>query len=487
MIFIRPGSVTLHRAFRVQQAGSEFFMEGIMGNLKNGFVPARRWRLFLSALAVGILAAPSGLTAARHGVDLRLLLLDGTQLRGELLAVKGEDLLVQGRSGSGIQVGIRDIAEVHIVRENRVGKGIIGGLAAGFALGCLISIPYMAEEHNEMGLYPLVVLGGVGGGFGALAGLGAGLIASSDEKIYCRDRSESWRNVALKRFQRLARFRDVDGPLAGSSTMPAAAAATLPPVPAQEKFRRWHLGSTILHTLPSYTRAARAFSNGLRYGDPITAGPVASARRSDYDGVKNWLGLDGISCGYSLDRRWTIGFLFNPRSRRDYISGDKTMEVSGMAADTNWYMDIQSHAYFLTASYSVVVADGFPRDKALRLNAGLGWNRTRFNYREYGYKMNAYSYDDPTWFNYSGGTEVQSSSAISAMIEAEAVHYFNTRWTLALDAGFRYVPLRVRAAETAGFINWKEPLPDQSPVLTIPGTTLNIGGFYCGIKLGFNL
>jgi len=30
-------------------------------------------------------------------------------------------------------------------------------------------------------------------------------------------------------------------------------------------------------------------------------------------------------------------------------------------------------------------------------------------------------------------------------------------------------------------------LPDQSPVLTIPGTTLNIGGFYCGIKLGFNL
>lgn len=457
-----------------------------MGKSKSGIVPARRRRLFLSFLAMGILAAPAGLAAARHGADLRLLLLDGTQLHGELLAVKGEVLLLQGRSGSGVQAAIRDIAAVHIVRENRVGKGILGGLAAGFAVGGLIGILYALSEHNDMSVYPVVLLGGLGGGFGAMVGLGAGVISSSDEKIDCRDRGESWRNAALKRFQVLARFRDYDGPLAGSGTMPAVAAAALPPAPVAEEFRRWHLGTTILHTLPVYTRAARAFSNGLRYGEPITAGSTTAAYTGYDDSWHNWLGLDGIRLGYSLDRRWTIGFLFNPRSRRGYMNGDKTMEISGMKADANWYMNIASHAYFLTASYTVIAADGFPRDKALRLNAGLGWNRTSLSYREYAYKMNGDSYDDPDNFSYSGSVEMPPSSAFSAMVEAEAAHYFNTRWTLSLDAGFRYVPLRVRAGEASGFINWKMPLPDQSPVVTIPGTTLNIGGFYCGIRLDFN-
>jgi hypothetical protein len=478
--------VTFRHASRVQQVEAEFLMEAIMGKTKSNLEPAGCWRLFLSFLALGVLAAPAGLAAARHGADLRLLLLDGTQLHGELLAVKGEVLLLQNRSGSGVQAGIRDIAAVHIVRENRVGKGVLGGLAAGFAVGSLIGIPYMLSEHNEMSVFPVVVLGGLGGAVGSIVGLGAGVIASGDEKIICRDRDEAWRNAALHRFQKLARFRDYDGPLAESSALPAVAAAAPPPAPAADEFRRLHFGATILRTRFATARPARAFSDGLRYGDPVTAWPVSAATTGTDDGVDNWLGLDGISFGYSLDRRWTIGFLFSPRSSRGYVNGDKTLEVAAMKTDMYWYMDVENHAYFLTASYAIIAADGFLRDKALRLTAGVGWNRTRLNYHEYGYKSNGDPYGDANNFSYRATVAIQPASAFSAMVEAEAVHYFNTRWTLALDAGFRYVPLHVRAGEAIGFIDRKEPLPDQSPVLTIPGTTLNFGGLYCGVKLGFN-
>lgn len=175
-------------------------------------------------------------------------------------------------------------------------------------------------------------------------------------------------------------------------------------------------------------------------------------------------------------------------SSRSYLYGRRDLAIAGQAFAPYWNMDIESRSYFLTASYSLIAADGFMRDKALRLNAGLGWNRTRFSYGEYGSSWDMGDDLDPGDFNsYSVRLDTGALSAFSALAAVEAVHYFNSRWSLTLDAGFRYVPLRIRGREISGFIDRKAPAPDRSFILTVPGTTLNLGGFYLGIRLGFHL
>ncbi len=82
---------------------------------------------------------------------------------------------------------------------------------------------------------------------------------------------------------------------------------------------------------------------------------------------------------------------------------------------------------------------------------------------------------------------MRPTSSLSALVEGEAAQYVNSRWSLALNAGFRYVPLRVREQEMFGTITRRAPLSDLASNVTIPGSTLNLGGFYLGVTLGFHL
>ncbi|MCU0235604.1 MAG: hypothetical protein MUC72_00795 [Acidobacteria bacterium] len=438
---------------------------------------------WVAVLVVLFLGLPAALVAARQGATLRLQLLDGRQLDGELLAVKGEVLLLLGRSG-GLQADIRDVDELRIVREGNVGKGIFRGLLAGLLIGGLIGVPLGLSSDSDIGgpLFPVVLMAGLGGGCGAIIGGGLGIIASGDQRLRCHERDNAWRCALLKRLQRLARFRDYDGPAAAGGLSLAGETVVALPGPQPQEFRRWRLEASIVQSPAAYTRAARNFADDLRYGEPVAAGAVTSTQISHDDGQRSWLGMREFCLGYAIDRRWALGIRVNPLSSRWYLYGRKDLVVSGQVLTPHWNMDIESRSYFLAASYSVIAADGFMRDKALRLNAGLGWNRARLNYGEYGSSNGSGALN-----HYSIRLDTRMLTALSAMVAVEAAHYLNSRWSLALDAGFRYVPLRVRGQELSGFIDRKAPSPDQSFTLAVPGATLNLGGFFLGLKLGFGL
>ncbi len=436
----------------------------------------RRWS-FLAALAVLLLAAPARLSAERQGSALRLDLLDGRRLQGELLAVRGEVLILQTWSGTATQAGIRDVARLRIMRENRVARGLASGMLAGFAVGSLIALPFTFSRGNEYSLLPLIVFAGMGGGFGAVIGAGAGIVASTDETIQCQGRSDAWRAVMLKRLQRLARFREDERPaIAGS-----------PPLPREAEFKRWHLGITFAQSPPMYTRTALAFIRGFRYEDPVSPGMGTSARMSDDNARTGWVGLSEVRCDYSLDRRWTIGILFDPFSGRNSVGGTRELRIAGQDAEAYWDMPVWSRTYFLAASYSILAADGFLHKNALQLGAGLGWNRSRCQYFENGFGGNPNNSLDPASFYYHANSDMLSSSSLSALVRAEAARYFNSRWSLALAGGFRYVPLRIRGQEVIGRITRHAPFPGQDCLLTIPRSTLNAGGFYLGVTLNCNL
>ncbi len=204
------------------------------GNERDRGTGSRRRRgAILAALALLIAVAPAGLFAIRDGATLRLRLLDGRRLEGELLAVKGEELVLMGWSGSEARVAIGEVAEMRIERGNRVSKGLVGGLAVGFALGTLIALPSTFSHGNEYWVLPVLICGGLGGGFGAIIGTVAGVIGSGNDTIRPQGRDAAWRTVALQRLRRLARFREPEGGMAGPGPGQKAAAG---PIPAA---RRW--------------------------------------------------------------------------------------------------------------------------------------------------------------------------------------------------------------------------------------------------------
>lgn len=463
-----------------------------MGTKIKDLVFARRRRPWLPAvLAVSLLASPAGLFAARHGATLRLDLLDGRRLQGELLAVKGEALLLLGDSGSEAQAAIGDVAELRIVRGNRVGKGLVAGLVTGFVVGCLYALPYALGDDEGYGLLWMGMAGSIFGGAGAVVGAGAGLISGSDETVRCRDRNAAWRSALLNRLQRLARFRDLRGkaPVNGAcrERQPAAAADRVPAEPGKEEFARWHLGATIVQSPRSFERRALDFSGSFRYPGPISAAGRGSSRTYDEGGFSRWVRVSDIRLDYFLTRRWAIGILLDPFAREKRVFGEKALRFAGGELKGWWNMEISSHSYFLTAAYSLVAADGFLRQTALRLRAGLGWNRSGFDYQE---SASAWSYGGdpkPEIEYYNAQADRLATSSLSALVEGEAAQYVNSRWSLALNAGFRYLPLRVREQEMFGTITRRPPLNALGCSVTIPGTTLNLGGFYLGVTLGFHL
>jgi hypothetical protein len=461
-----------------------------MGTKKTDLVFARRRRPWLpAALAVLLLAAPAGLFAARHGATLRLDLLDGRRLQGELLAVKGETLLLLSDSGSEAQAAIGEVAVMRIVRPNRVGKGLVSGLLTGFAVGCLVGLTAGLDDDEGYTLLWMGIAGSVFGSAGAVVGAGAGLISSSDETIDCRKRDAARRSALLERLQRLARFRDfrVEEPANGPGLERPLTAPAVPSAPPKEEFARWRLGATFLQLPRGYEQRALDLSGSFRYPEPISAAGRQSSRTYDEEGIRRWARVSDIRLEYFLSRRWAVGILLDPFAREKNLFGDKALRFAGKELPTWWNMKISSHSYFLTAAYSLVAADGFLRQTALRLRAGLGWNRSGFDYYE---SASAWSYDGDPEFPikyYSASANKWPESSLSALVEGEAAQYVNSRWSLALNAGFRYLPLRVRDQEMIGTITRRPPLSDLACSVAIPGSTLNLGGFYLGVTLGFHL
>lgn len=447
-------------------------------------VPRPRHGAFLAALVVFVLIAPAGLSASGYGPTLRLSLLDGRQIEGELLTVKGEDLILMLWSGSSARVGIGEVAELSILRKNRIGRGLTSGLLIGFAVGALLAVPSTFSSSNEYGVLPIAIAGSMGGFIGAVFGTGAGLISSSKDTIHCQDRDAPWRSAVLKRLRLLARFRDQEDEAAASTDQPTAPTAF---VPRKEALKHWRIGASIIQSPPTFTDVARDFVGGIRYGDPLSPGTMGTALMDTNDGKRSWVGLRDIRIDYYLTKRWSIGIRLNPFLNRDSAYGYKTMRLAEQDMDTVWFMDITSKTHFLTTTYSIFTADSSRRKTTLRLGAGIGWNNSEWNYAEFSQDSRSENETAGVYQGYSVWSDMLESSSLSALVEAEVAHHVSSRWSIALLAGFRYDPLRIGNTELKGRIQGKAPHPDGNFSAALPATTLNIGGFYIGINLSAHI
>ncbi len=148
----------------------------------------------------------------RRGAKLLITKKDGQQIKGELITVKPNSLLLLNTEGKDESVDIADIKVIRIVKKSKAGKAaLLGGLFGGLS-GALVAVYTYEEAWTGAGvgvpiLYGLI-LGAIGGGIGALIGALSGAIAGTDKTIQIEGMTSSEIQEALDKLRKKARIRD---------------------------------------------------------------------------------------------------------------------------------------------------------------------------------------------------------------------------------------------------------------------------------------
>ena len=133
-----------------------------------------------------------------------------TGIRGELIAVKPNSLLLLDTEGKDVSVDIADIKVITIVWKKS--KALLGG-AIGFGAGALLApflfsflFPAFHEEYGVPGI--LLIEMPVGSAIGAITGALIGGNAGRDKIIQIEGMSDSEIQEALDKLRKKARIRD---------------------------------------------------------------------------------------------------------------------------------------------------------------------------------------------------------------------------------------------------------------------------------------
>jgi hypothetical protein len=145
----------------------------------------------------------------KRGIDLLVQKTDGVQIRGELIAVKKNSLLLkESESGADMTVDVDDLKVITIVKKSKVwiggGYGFLGGASLGAVIGIALGddppgwFSYTAAEKAFMFGAALGLIGIIIGGiFGAASG--------TDETIHFETMSEQQINFKLENLRKKAR------------------------------------------------------------------------------------------------------------------------------------------------------------------------------------------------------------------------------------------------------------------------------------------
>jgi len=167
---------------------------------------------FVSLFLIFSLLALSGnlIAKERRGAELIVQETDGTQVRGELIAVKENSLLLMERySGADVSVDIKDVGVITIVKKSKILQGASIGAFVGFTCGAVYVLSTQSTQYwwNNRVTYA-TLYGVIGACIGALFGGIPGSIAGIDKTIQIEGESDSEIKEALEYLRKKARVRN---------------------------------------------------------------------------------------------------------------------------------------------------------------------------------------------------------------------------------------------------------------------------------------
>jgi len=150
----------------------------------------------------------------RRGAEIVIQKQAGSKIRGELIAVKPNSLLLlDSISGVDLSVDIGDIVFVKVIKKSRAGKGALFGLLAGTGAGVVSATTIQGgQEGDPWGKFwsdlfraSAIVLFIVAG---TLVGLAVGAVMGIDQTIKFEGKSPQEIKGALAKLRAQARIPD---------------------------------------------------------------------------------------------------------------------------------------------------------------------------------------------------------------------------------------------------------------------------------------
>ena len=158
-------------------------------------------------LVFSLLALSGNLYAKKKGAELAVEETDGQQVRGELIAVKQNSLLLLDSEAADVSIDVSKIKNITIVKKSKVflgaGLGLLIGAVAGAVIGKSIE-----EGHDIPVVGPTAGAGIIGG---VAAGVIGGLIGASagkDNTIQIEGKSDSEIKEILESLRKKSRVSD---------------------------------------------------------------------------------------------------------------------------------------------------------------------------------------------------------------------------------------------------------------------------------------
>jgi small nuclear ribonucleoprotein (snRNP)-like protein len=162
-----------------------------------------------AGLIVLLIGLPGALTAKqRRGADVVINLKAGTNIVGELVAVRPNSLVVLTSAGKDESVQIGEIITIIVVKKRSSGQGVLVGMLMGALFTGVIAyaaLPKGMDEYPGVGAMLLALPGaGVGALLGAAASSGGG-----PEKIAIAGRPVEAVRRAWAKLAGMARVRGI--------------------------------------------------------------------------------------------------------------------------------------------------------------------------------------------------------------------------------------------------------------------------------------
>jgi len=144
----------------------------------------------------------------RRGAKLIVTKKDGQRIKGELITVKPNSLLLLNTKGRDVSVKIEEIKEIVLMKRVNALGGAIAGFLVGGLVGGKISVSgesLFSERYDETALIGILI----GGALGLLSGiLIVKNLAGKDKTIHFEGMTDSEIQETLDKLRKKARIRD---------------------------------------------------------------------------------------------------------------------------------------------------------------------------------------------------------------------------------------------------------------------------------------
>ncbi len=163
-------------------------------------------------LIFSLMMLPTSLYAKKRGAKLIVTKLDGQQIKGELITVKPNSLLLLDTEGKDVSIDIADIKVIEIVKKLMEKAGLGAGIGAliGITVGTLIVSSSERAEELEMSFGWRLFFGAVFGVLpGILVGGIIGVVAGPGKRTFqIEGMTDSEIQETMDKLRKKARIRD---------------------------------------------------------------------------------------------------------------------------------------------------------------------------------------------------------------------------------------------------------------------------------------